>query len=74
MNNMPPLSTLETTEEIAKPKTCGMKTEVYSRVVGYYRPVQNWHIGKQEEFRLRKPFSAPTTLIDREEFRHDEGI
>jgi hypothetical protein len=30
--------------------------EVYSRVVGYLRPVQNWHQGKQQEFRERKPF------------------
>ena len=28
--------------------------EVYSRVVGYYRPVQNWNDGKKEEFRERK--------------------
>jgi len=32
---------------------CGERTEVYSRVVGYYRPVQNWNEGKQEEFRDR---------------------
>jgi anaerobic ribonucleoside-triphosphate reductase len=29
-------------------------TEIYSRVVGYYRPVQNWNKGKVEEFYLRK--------------------
>ncbi|MCX8164525.1 MAG: hypothetical protein N3D14_03945 [Aquificaceae bacterium] len=29
---------------------CGKPTEVYSRVVGYYRPVQRWNRGKQEEF------------------------
>ncbi|OSS42656.1 Ribonucleotide reductase of class 3 (anaerobic), large subunit [Desulfurella amilsii] len=33
--------------------TCGCPTEVYSRVVGYYRPVQNWNKGKQEEFKQR---------------------
>lgn len=32
---------------------CGEPTEVYSRVVGYYRPVKNWHLGKQEEFKDR---------------------
>jgi ribonucleoside-triphosphate reductase len=32
---------------------CQKQTEVYSRVVGYLRPVQNWHAGKQEEFRQR---------------------
>lgn len=30
--------------------------EVYSRVVGYYRPVKNWNRGKREEFRLRRTF------------------
>jgi len=30
--------------------------EVYSRIVGYIRPVQQWHLGKQEEFRDRKTF------------------
>ena len=29
-------------------------TEVYSRIVGYYRPVQNWNRGKVEEFQQRK--------------------
>ncbi|MCS7170827.1 MAG: ribonucleoside triphosphate reductase [Aquificaceae bacterium] len=32
---------------------CGKPTEVYSRVVGYYRPVQRWNRGKQEEFYQR---------------------
>ena len=30
--------------------------EVYSRVVGYYRPVKQWNKGKQEEFKLRKSY------------------
>ena len=33
---------------------CGEECEVYSRVVGYYRPVSQWNEGKQEEFRRRK--------------------
>jgi len=32
--------------------------EIYSRIVGYLRPVQQWHKGKQEEFRLRKTFKV----------------
>ena len=36
---------------------CGRKTEVFSRVVGYYRPVDNWNEGKKEEFKDRKTFS-----------------
>jgi len=31
--------------------------EVYSRVVGYIRPVQQWHKGKKQEYDERKPFS-----------------
>lgn len=34
------------------------KTEVYSRVTGYYRPVSNWNKGKREEFKERKPFEV----------------
>lgn len=32
------------------------KCEVYSRVVGYIRPVQQWHEGKEQEFKERKTF------------------
>lgn len=38
--------------------SCNARNEVYSRVVGYYRPVQNWNKGKQEEFRDRKEYSV----------------
>lgn len=30
--------------------------EVYSRIVGYLRPIQNWHRGKQQEFKERRTF------------------
>lgn len=36
---------------------CGQKTEVYSRITGYYRPVQNWNDGKVQEFRDRKVYN-----------------
>lgn len=35
---------------------CGNECEVYSRVVGYYRPLQNWNEGKKKEFADRKEF------------------
>ncbi len=35
---------------------CHQKTEVYSRITGYYRPVQNWNDGKAEEFKMRKTY------------------
>ncbi|MCX6723827.1 MAG: ribonucleoside triphosphate reductase [Candidatus Staskawiczbacteria bacterium] len=37
--------------------------EVYSRVVGYIRPVQQWHKGKQEEYKERKEFICPTEAV-----------
>lgn len=37
-------------------KKCQHRTEVYSRSVGYYRPVQTWNRGKQEEYLHRRPF------------------
>ena len=36
----------------------GSKCEVYSRVVGYLRPVQNWNKGKKEEFAMRKTMNV----------------
>ena len=40
---------------------CGRKTEVYSRITGYYRPVQNWNDGKAQEFRDRKVYDLGTS-------------
>ena len=37
---------------------CGAETEVYSRVVGYLRPVKQWNNGKQTEFCMRKTFKV----------------
>ena len=37
---------------------CGAKTEVYSRITGYYRPVQNWNDGKRQEFQDRKLYDV----------------
>jgi len=37
---------------------CGEPCEVYSRVVGYLRPVRQWNKGKQEEFNMRKTFEV----------------
>jgi len=42
------------TGEVHECPDCGEKTEVYSRITGYYRPVQNWNAGKTQEFRERK--------------------
>ncbi len=44
-------------QELAGAK--GTPTEVYSRIVGYYRSVKNWNRGKREEFGERKLFTVP---------------
>ena len=38
------------------PKSERMKAEVYSRIVGYLRPVEQWNDGKQAEFKDRKTY------------------
>ena len=37
---------------------CGHKTEVYSRVCGYFRPTQDWNKGKRQEFKDRKNYQV----------------
>ena len=37
---------------------CGKKSEVYSRITGYYRPVQNWNDGKTQEYKNRKLYDV----------------
>jgi len=37
---------------------CNRPCEVYSRVVGYHRPITHWNRGKREEFRDRKPYAV----------------
>ena len=44
---------------------CGEKTEVYSRVCGYFRPVSNWNHGKREEFKDRKTFQFAKLALRR---------
>ena len=46
--------------------TCGKKTEVYSRITGYYRPVQNWNDGKSQEFKDRKVYNVGTSVLKKE--------
>ena len=42
---------------------CGEKTEVYSRITGYYRPVQNWNDGKSQEFKDRKTYDIGASKL-----------
>ena len=43
--------------------TCGGKTEVYSRITGYYRPVQNWNDGKSQEYKDRKVYDIANSKL-----------
>ena len=49
--------------EVYKCPECGSKTEVYSRITGYYRPVQNWNDGKSQEFADRKEYNLSTSKL-----------
>jgi len=49
--------------EVHKCPTCGKQTESYSRITGYYRPVQNWNDGKAQEFRDRKLYEPEVSVI-----------
>ena len=51
------------TGEVYKCPTCGEVTEVYSRITGYYRPVQNWNIGKSAEFKDRKTYIPESSIL-----------
>ena len=43
--------------------TCGEKAEVYSRITGYYRPVQNWNEGKTQEYKNRLVYDEETSKV-----------
>ena len=53
-------------EEYTCPE-CGEKTEVYSRITGYYRPVQNWNDGKSQEFKDRKVYDIENSKLGAKE-------
>ena len=44
---------------------CGAKTEVYSRITGYYRPVQNWNDGKLQEYANRTEYDIGRSSLKR---------
>ncbi len=43
---------------------CGKPAEVYSRITGYYRPVQNWNDGKTQEYKDRKVYDIKTSYAN----------
>ncbi|MBE7037337.1 MAG: ribonucleoside triphosphate reductase [Ruminococcaceae bacterium] len=46
---------------------CGAPTEVYSRITGYYRPVQNWNDGKSQEYKDRKVYDIENSKLGRKD-------
>ena len=52
--------------------TCGKTCEVYSRIVGYFRPVHNWNLGKREEFSDRLTYKEDIAL--KKEFSKQEVV
>ena len=53
---------------------CGEKTEIYSRITGYYRPVQNWNDGKTEEFKNRKTYDVEHSVLKHEKVLVEEKV
>ena len=49
-------------EHFTCPK-CGKRAEVYSRITGYYRPIQNWNAGKTQEFEDRKEYNLKSSSM-----------
>ena len=50
-------------EHFTCPK-CGKTTEVWSRITGYYRPIQNWNDGKVQEFKDRQEYNLGTSRLE----------
>ncbi len=53
---------------------CGGATEVYSRITGYYRPVQNWNDGKSQEYKERKVYDIANSKLTRCECEDAEDM
>jgi ribonucleoside-triphosphate reductase len=56
--------------EVKQCPTCGSQTEIYSRIVGYFRPTNQWNKGKYEEFGERETFVAELKDDDSRNKRH----
>ena len=52
---------------------CGESAEVYSRITGYYRPVQNWNAGKTQEYKERKEYNIGTSVLKHKGPLHPEA-
>ncbi len=52
---------------------CGDTTEVYSRITGYYRPVQNWNDGKAQEYKERKLYDLDNSVLKHQGVKNPEA-
>ncbi len=52
--------------EVAACPHCGQRTEIYSRITGYYRPVQNWNDGKLQEYSNRKEYDIANSVLKKD--------
>ncbi|NLD50552.1 MAG: ribonucleoside triphosphate reductase, partial [Clostridiaceae bacterium] len=62
--------------EVDECPECSEKTEIFSRITGYYRPVQNWNDGKVQEFKYRVTYEPRETIneyCEQEEISIDEN-
>ncbi|MDE5801779.1 MAG: ribonucleoside triphosphate reductase [Lachnospiraceae bacterium] len=53
------------TGEVKECPHCGQRTEIYSRITGYYRPVQNWNDGKLQEYANRTEYDIANSMLKR---------
>lgn len=53
---------------------CGKESEVWTRVVGFHRPVQAWNKGKQEEYKDRREFNTQESLLNVEKIEEKEAF
>ena len=60
--------------EVATCPECGEKTEVYSRITGYYRPVQNWNDGKTQEYKDRRTYDIANSKITRNGVINEKAV
>ena len=53
---------------------CGKPTEVYSRITGYYRPVQNWNAGKTQEYKERREYVIANSHLTHQGPKPEEKV
>ena len=62
------------TGEVYKCPKCGLDTEVYSRITGYYRPIRNWNDGKCKEYEMRKEYNLKCSHLPKEKKTEKENM